>query len=270
MAKHYKDFNKEVKDMLTKNYETPGEWKIENKTKCKEDKTFWINPKADKKGISADVEFNYADFDLKSKTNVTASNIAPKVTYEKSGHKVEVGVDKLAADAAYTVEYEGTLAGFKIHDKLTKKDLTCGVGYKVAPHCQVGAAVTIGLAKGVSLSSWSAGTRYLDDAGRQLTVSTKDLKSYTTGVIYPLPDVAMFKKVKLAAQVDCHHGGATWMAGVEFPCVLKPCEGTWKLKINEKYEASVAFILKMNDNWKMALSSSFADCCKIGASFTRE
>lgn len=267
MAKHFKDFNKEVKDFLTKNYEKSGEWKIENKTKCTEDKTLWVNPKADAKGISVDVEFNVKEYNIKTKTNVSNGKVAPKVTYECCDHKVDVGVDKLASDAKYEVEYEGTVAGAKLYDKLTPKDFTCGVGYKVAKFCQVGASATIALPS-PKLSTYSFGARYLDDDGRQLTLLAKDLKHYTTGAIFPLPEIAGVK-AKLGAQVDCGHKEFTYAVGLEFPCLLVK-DATWKLKVNEKMEASAALLLKLNDKWKAAISTTCAECCKFGVSFTRE
>ena len=255
----YKDFNKDVKDLLTKNFSEEGKWKVETKFKGGKD-TLFVNPQGTNAGLSVDVEYNPSCCGAKVKVNVAPKN-ALKLTasYEDKGHKVEVVTDK---DLAYEVSYEGKVAGFALNDKLTGKEVDAGVSYGVAKHCQVGAGVTFGL-KDSSLK-WSAGARYAD-AGRLVTLQTFQLQKYLTGVYLPL--TVLGKKATVGAQVDCGHNAFAVTAGLEIPCILFP-NNNLRVRVTDKLAWAAAYIAKFPNSWKAAISVDSK--LNPGITFTQE
>lgn len=254
----YKDFNKDVKDLLTKNYTDAGKWKVESKFKGAKDQLF-INPQATNNGATLDVEYQTSACPTKVKLNVNpALDATVTVTYEDKGHKVEVSTNK---DLAYEVAYELKYQQFRFNDKLTTKAVESGVAFSVAPHCQVGGGITYGLKD--SKLSWSAGVRY-SDAGRLVSVVTNQLKTYTTGLLVPF--TVANRKVTAAAQVDC---GSKFTAtvGVETGCVFCPAS-TARVRVNNEGKWAFAHITKLPDNWKAAISIDAA--LKPGLTLTRE
>jgi len=256
---YYKDFNKDIKDLLTKNYIDGGKWKIESKFKGPKD-TLFINPQGGNSGVSADIEYNPSSCGAKLKLNVNPA-LAWKLTasFEEKGHKVEVVTDK---DLSYEVSYDGKVAGFAISEKLTTKEIDSGIAYAVAKHCSVGAGATVSL-KDNSLK-WSAGARY-SDAGRLFTVQTVQLQKYLTGVSLPLTVAG--KKFTAAAQVECAKGTFGATVGIDHPCCLVP-GAVARVRVTDKLAWAVAYLVKLPDNWKAAISIDAS--LKPGLTLTHE
>lgn len=114
MATVYKDFGKEVKDILTKNVAEGKEadkklggfplpiWKVESKLKTGKDKCVVVNPIADKNGVTAAVEFTadcvvpgVAGKLVLADGGVTAWS--PTLSYSCCGRKLEVTTKDLVA-----------------------------------------------------------------------------------------------------------------------------------------------------------------------------
>lgn len=256
----YKDYNKDVKDLLTKNYGTA--WKIETKFKGAE-QTVFINPGATSKGVTVDVQYNMKPF--KTVTTVDdKGGVKPKVTYEKDGHKVEAWVDRTKA---FEVAYEGKFPGdVMVHDKLTAKAADAYVSAKYQQF-SVGGGLCYNIEKS-TLKSWGAGLHYADK-GIVANLTTEALKTYTTGVLFPL--TISGQKFSFAAQTICGHDKFEWAVGTEGDCFL--IKGAkFRARIDNTLKVAFAHIDKLSDCWKAATSVEIAskDSVKVGVTFTRE
>lgn len=271
MAKQFKDFNKEAKDLLTKNYPAAGTWKIEAKEKGG-DRTFVLSPTADWKGASkaslaVDIDYNMKEYALKTKTNVNANgNVKPKVTYDCCpGHKIEATLNSLSADSDFEITYEGAVAGALVYDKVTKTQAEAQLAYPVGP-VVVGASVVFAYEKG--LKSWGVGARYSD---KMFTASlvTKDLKTYTTAVYAPLSISG--NKILVGAQVDCGHNKCDVTVGAE--ANLACCCGIdakLRVKATQAGAVSLSVIRKFVNNWTATIAVEVKDVTKFGVQLTRE
>jgi hypothetical protein len=256
----FKDFNKETNDLLTKNYSKPGAWKVESKFKGPKDQLF-VNPNASNDGVNVDFQYNLGCCPTKVKINVTPDlKSKATVTYEEKGHKVEFSHN--CKFDAYELTYEGNIAGVSVYDKLDKDSVEASAALGVAKNCSVGAAVTYARANGAI--SWSAGARYAE-AGRFVSIVTNALKTYTTGVSSPLK-VAFFNGT-VGAQVNCMKGGFTGTFGAETQCILFE-KNALRVKVDNKLSWAVAYVVKLVDNWKLAVSVDAA--LKPGLQLTRE
>ena len=260
----YKDFNKDVKDLLTKNYMDAGKWKVEAKFKAGKD-TLYVNPQAamNKAGtdLTVDVHYNLGCCPVKTKTKVTPDGgVKPTITYEKDGHKVEVSATKAIND--YEISYEGKFGNFAVHDKLTKNVAEGFVSTVVAPHCQAGGGISYNIGSGAL--SWTIGARY-SNAGYLYNLVVKDLKTFVTGVGAPVTVAG--QKVKVAAQFDCAHKSFKWVAGLELNCPMFP-KNAARVRVNQDLKAAVAYIVPLTERVKAAISVN-ADM-KPGVHFTLE
>ena len=265
MAKMFKDFNKDVKDLLTKNYTPTGTWKMESKMKGTKNSII-VNPKADAKGVNVDVEFKCPLTGLDTKTNINHKGVVnPKLTYKANGHKVEVAMADLKLDAGLaSVVYEGTVAGIVIYDKVTTKALEAGASYQVVPQVAVGGQIVVD-AKKQELKDYQLGLLYADK-GYVVALTTKNLKTFTSGALAPFSFGDY--KAKAAVQVDCGKGKATGKVGLE--CNVCPCVQI-KISATNAGEVAMAFVHKFSTGWKAATTMELHHCwCKLGLSLTLE
>lgn len=259
MATFYKDFNKEVKDLLTKNFQQVETWQIETKNKGP-DATIFVNPQANNHGVSVDVEWNNKAAGVETKTRVDSKgNVKPKVTYKTGDHKVEASIDRALK---YEVVYEGKFGKLAVNDKLTPSEAEAAFSFAVAPHCFVGASVAYNISK--ATLHWSAGTRWSNN-GILFDVVTHDLKTYTTGLLAPLTVAG--KKITFAGQVACTKGEAHEKVGVELPCILF-AGNTLKAHVDSSFKYALTYIAKLPGGWKSALTVDSS--LKYGVLFQRE
>lgn len=256
----YKDFNKDVKDLLTKNFADAGKWKVESKFKGPKD-TLFINPQATNNGANVDVEYAPSCCGAKVKVNVTPdSSFKLTTTYEDKGHKVEASYAK---SGEWDVTYDGKIEKIAITEKVSAKAVESAVSYATCAKSNVGVSVSYPLTKDGALS-WTAGARYAD-AGRLVSIVTDKLKTYTTGVA--LPVTILGGKSTVGAQFDCSKGSFGAQVGVETPCILFP-KNTLKVRVNKDLKWAATYITKLPDSWKAALS--FDAQLKPGLTLTRE
>ena len=243
---YYKDFSKDIKDLLTKNYTDAGIWKADAKQKGPKDALFANLSGSSQSGLSLDAEYNPSCCGAKVKvTTNPKKDVKVTASYEEKGHKVEVIADQALN---YEVSYEGKIAGVAINEKLTSKLLDSGVSYAVAKNCQVGAGATFAI-KDSSLK-WSLGARYAE-AGRLVTLQTNQLQKYLTGVSIPVTVAG--KKTTIAAQVECGQNAFAATAGLELPCVLVPGNAV-RVRVTDKLSWAVAYIAKLPNNLKAAVT----------------
>lgn len=243
MAPLFKDFAKDAKDLVEKNYTDAGAWKVESKYKGGDCDVF-INPQVSHGEVSVDVEYNCKTYGLKTKTSVSKKGFDPTVTYEKDGHKVEVVVHK------HEVSYEFKSGALTVNDKLSAAAVSAGVAYDVAAGVTVGAEVEYDL-KGHALQSWSAGALYKSTLFTA-AVTTRALKHYVTGVVVPV-DVAAIPNLKFVVFSDCSHTGTKVNVGTEFGCPFGT-GFTLRAKVDKSLKVSFAAIRKFADGWKAAFS----------------
>lgn len=262
MPVQYKDFDKDVKDLLNKQYGSA--WKIESKFKGPKD-SVWINPMADSKGVTVDVEYDCSKTGLKLKASVNPElTVKPKVTYEVGGNKVEVSTQSDVRNLDYEVNYELKEKGFAASANLTKKAVKASAVVSVAHHCVVGADVTHDLS-GKNALGYTLGSRY-NAKGTILNASTSAFKSFSVGVYKGL-NIAN-KNVTTGAIVT--YPNPKIQVGAEMPCLICPDQQV-KFRINSDLQYAVAVIRKFGDNWKAALSwESTSKCCQFGLQLTRE
>jgi hypothetical protein len=272
-AKQFKDFNKEAKDLLTKNFPVPGTWKIETKGKGGNREvilstTSEFSEKT--KNVNVDVEYNMKEYKLKTKTNINAEGkIKPKVTYELApGHKVEATLQSLQADADFELTYEGEYQGAVFYDRVSKRDAEFQFAYPVGA-ITVGAGIAYGFAKGQT--TWSVGARFADRNFTAVAMTT-DLKKYSAGVYAPV--VVNKWLVKLAAQADyTADKGVKGLVGFEAPIdavAVFPRASTIRVRVANDLSSSISLILKLAANWTAALSINHTDITKVGVQLTLE
>lgn len=259
MPPQFKDFNKDVKDLLTKNHVALGEWKLESKFKGP-DAQLYINPQVVKGHMTVDLEFGMKEHGAKAKVSVGQSKLLEQavVTWEKQGHKVE-------ATTKGELTYELQRGQFAMLDKLTKSRLEAAASWQCCSPAVLGASAAYDYQSN-ALAAYAVGFRYVQ---APYTVNvTADLKEkkFTTGAVIPI------EKVKTAIQADCKVSGeATVTAGAQFTCPFGNVITVKATKLpNHAVEASVNILRKFADGWKAALTLTTKDYKKIGVYVVRE
>jgi hypothetical protein len=254
---YYKDFNKEPKDLLTKNFQDAAKWKVESKFKGPKD-TVYVNPQASNDGVNVDVEYNLSSCPTKLKLNVNPDLKAKLTTTYEGFGKLEASVTD-ALD--YEVSFENKFGDISVNDKLTKKAFEAGLAFAAAKFCSVGAGIVYNLEK--SALAWSAGARY-SQKGLIVDVVTNNLQTYTTGV--QVQQKVAGKDLTVAAQVDCGKG-FKGTVGVEMACILC-AKNTVRIRVDNSMKWALVYIAKLSDNWKAAVSVDAK--LKPGVLLTRE
>lgn len=255
----FKDFRKDVKDLLTKNYTDAGTWKLESKFKGPKD-TVFINPQAGPKGVALDVEYTLSACPTKLKLNLTpACDAKLTATYDEKGQKAEVVVEKTGA---FEAVLEGKVATASINTKFTAKAAEFGVAVPTISNLALGAGATYAFAG--SAVNWTAGARW-SDSRFTLSVLTAGLKTYTTSLLVPVA-IQGFKET-LAAEVECGGGNFKWTVGADMACIL--CnKNTLRLRVDNNFKWALAYVAKFADGWKAAVTVDAA--LKPGLTLTHE
>ena len=257
----FKDFNKETKDLLTKNYMGAGKWKLESKVKGANDQLF-INPAATNDGITVDAEYKTSQYPVAIKTTFTPTAVKKTtVTYtDKAYGKFEVATD--CKFDAPEFSYETIFKGVSITEKITKKASEALVAYAPIPALTVGAAINYAFDSKAIKST--LGARYsCKECGIVANATTNDFKAFTAGAIYNV-DVKGTKG-QVAAQVDYSKAaGAKVAFGGETGCqFIKGNSLRFRVDTDKKFTA--AYIAKLK-TWTAALT--IHQNLKFGATFT--
>jgi hypothetical protein len=264
-----KDFNKSSKDMLTKNFQAGGAWKVESKLKPAQ-KEITINPVADTKSVVVNVEWADKSLGLTSKVAVSPDmTIVPTITYTKNGHKVE---SKLAKN--FEVTYEGALAGLALYAKVNQKAVSDAVSYKVNDALTVGVSSDFSVAE-KKISGYAVAVQYkMPVVSKPLVTLSTNFKKFDLSATAALPVIVKGKNVMgtVAASIDLAKFKASKEiaidAAVESKCLFVP-GATIKAKINNKLDAAIAYVVDTGA-WKVALSSALSKKPQVGLLVTRE
>lgn len=255
----FKDYGKEVKDLLSKNYQSAGAWKLESKTKGKPGQLI-VNPNASNDGINADFEYKLTDYPASFKVNLNPkfeTKLTTTYTRPDIG-KIEATVD---SERAVTTAYEGKHGKVAVNATGTKSAVSGGLSFGANENLALGAGATYNIDS--RAINWTAGARYFQD-GAIAAVTTADLKTYQTSVQYPFKFSDYSGTV--AASVECGSGKFAATAGLEIPCVLiKGNRVRVRVNNNRKWAASYIYDLK---NW--TASVTIDDSLKPGLLFTYE
>lgn len=278
----FKDYNKETKDLLTKNTAegkkaAPGQfpstiWKVESKLKPTSANPVVVNPIGDEKGVTANVEFIVDQVPgLKGKLTLKPNECPtkPTVTYGFSGKKVEASLDSCKSIGGYEVTYEDKQKAYALIAKLDSKKVNAETSIPVASGVEVGVSVDLALAtKAVSVSG---GVRYQCCKNTIFNLTTAQGNKFVLGATAPIPGVELAgKNVTAAVQVDFERSKnafdlAAGFAGQVPSC---PCNSSFKFKINKNLAMSFSHFVELA-GWKVASTFDVKDK-KVGVVVTRE
>lgn len=267
MSVFYKDFSKEAKDLLTKNTaEGKGEapagfapltWKVESKLKPKKDVNHGvvINPVADEKGMTANVELlcpfgTGAVIKFNVKRDVCQTK--PTVTYEFGSRKVEASLATVCNFGEFELVYEDKQPAYTVVAKLTPTTLTVEDSFPVVSNVVLGCGLETPL-KGFNFAKWTAGVRWKCCADAVVSVTTKAAKSFNFACVCAVPGVQLAgKNVQSALQVDYDLAKKAVKATLGFAGACVMCPGaTWKVKLDSALNVSLSHAIDVQ-GWKIA------------------
>lgn len=276
MATLYKDYNKDIKDLLTKNHCTPGEWKIENKAKATKG-NYAIGTTSNARGeVSVDVEGLTVDGICYGKLTLTPkalNDVKATVRLENyQGHKVEGIVQKKGNsmnNVSFEVNHETlqpVLNGrVRVHDKVTDKAVDLGLSMAAADGVQVGCGASYNIK--AQSCSWSLGCRAAATKTTTVALQTTTLKNLdawvmTTAPIHPkfTPRVAVNVKYNVASKAVESSVGAEWSCQV--------IQGnTAKARIDQNMKWLLSYVAALRGGWTLVVS--FDAQMKAGLTLTR-
>ena len=277
----FKDYNKETKDLLTKNTAegkkaAPGQFpsaigKVESKLKPSSSTPIVINPVGDEKGVSANLEFIVSQVPgLKGKMTLKPETCAkPTFTYEFSGKKVEASLDSFKSLGGYEVTFEDKQKAYALIAKLDSKKVNAEASAPVAAGVEAGVSVDYALAE--KRVSWSAGARYQCCKNTVVNVTTAAGAKFTLGATSPIPGFELAgKNVSAAVQVDFDRVKSSFdlVAGVAGQLPGCPMNSSFKFKINKNLAMNFAHFVELA-GWKVASTFDVKER-KVGVVLTRE
>lgn len=290
----YKDFNKETKDLLTKNTaegKAPplgaakdGEkaqpkkgqfneviWKVESKLKATKENPIVINPVGDIKGVTANVEFVVPQVDgLKGKLAAKPSECPkPTITYEFGNRKVEVSTNACNTVQGYEVTYEDKQKAYNAIVKLDAKKVSVEASVPVAAGIEGGVQVDYNLSdKSVA---WGGGARYQCCKNTVFNLTTANAAKFTLGATTVIPGFQLAgKNVTGAVQIDFAraNNAVDVVAGIAGQVPMCPLNSSFKFKVNKSLAISFSHFAEIL-GWKIASSFDVKEK-KLGVVFTRE
>lgn len=257
----FKDFHKETSDLLSKFHMGAGKWKVESKLKGAKD-TIFVNPTATNDGVTADVEYKMSAQPVAIKATVAPAGIKKvTATYDQGFQKFEVATD-LKCDAP-EISYERKNAQFTTNEKITKKAVEAFASFKATDFLFVGAGASYTYS--TKAISYQIRARFAQK-GLIADVATADLKSFTTGVSYPL--LVAGKKVSTAAEAiyNVDKKDLKITTGAETSCHFFG-KNSLRVKVDSKKNASVAYIARL-PGWTAAVSAT--QNCQFGLNLVLE
>lgn len=268
----YKDLGKDAKDVLTKDYSTCGEWKVEHKSKAKKG-DYVINPVASNDGkVRIDVEGMLMN-GVQVKVDMTPEDLKglkAAVTYVYRGNKLEGSLARSGDNARYELTHStsSVMGGMvSVFDKFNNDGAEIGVVAVSGPGVLVGGGATYGY-KGKDVR-WTAGCQAKMSMG-QVTLRTQAMETYTASVLgrvaispVMVPRIAAEfqfdpKRVKKAEDLKVK-------GGVEMGCPFIP-GNVLKARIDESKNWAVTYVAKLTGQWTAAITVDRN--CKTGVQLT--
>lgn len=276
MATLYKDFEKDSKDLLTKNFNKSGEWKIENKAKAAKG-TYAVGTTSNARGdVSVDIEGLTADGACYGKLTVTPKELHDfKATVRAEnlqGHKIEGILTQKGQsfpNFSFEVNHETLkpLANgrLRMHDKVTEKALEMGLSIVAGNGVHLGCGAAYDFKAGSI--GWTAGCRAAATKNTTVTVQTKALRDVSANVLTTAPLHPKFQP-RVAANVSMDLQSNAWDGSLaaEWGCQVV-LGNTAKARVNKNLEWMVSYIAALKGGWTLTLS--FDKNLKAGVTLTR-
>lgn len=276
MTTLYKDFDKDSKDLLTKNFGKPGDWKVENKAKATKG-NYAVSTTSNARGeVSVDVEGLTADGACYGKLTVTPKELQDfKATIRAEniqGHKVEGVLTQKGpsfSHASIEVSHETlqplTSGRLRIHDKITQKSVELGLSMAAAQGVQVGCGATYDYKAGNC--AWTAGCRAAATERTTVTVQTKALRDVSVNVLTMAPLHPKFQP-RIAANVSMDLQSNAWDGAVAADWGCRVVLGNVaRARINKNMEWMLSYTAALTGGWTLTLS--FDKTMKTGVTLTR-
>lgn len=257
----FKDFHKETSDLLSKFHMGPGKWKVESKLKGAKD-TVFVNPTATNDSVSADVEYKMSAQPVSFKATVAPSGLKKvTATYDQGFQKFEVATD--VKGEAPELSYERKNSQFTTNEKITKKAVEAFASLKATDFLLVGAGASYTYA--TKAISYQIRARF-SQKGLIADLATADLKSFTTGVSYPVTVAGRKVSTAVEAIYNVDKKDLKITTGAETGCHFFP-KNSLRVKLDNKKNASVAYIARL-PGWTAAISAT--QNCQFGLNLVLE
>jgi hypothetical protein len=270
----FKDFNKDVKDLLTKyTAEAKGKvatgfaplaWKVESKLKTKAGAALVFNPVFDEASSKINAEFTLERFvpGVKGKLSLDRdlAKTKPTLTFEpEGGRKVEASVETFFDVAKYEIVYEDKQTAYTAIVKATPGVVAIEDSLPIpgVDGVVLGGSVELdytGAKDTKTLKSWAAGLRWAPSKTLAANVTTAALKTFTLGALFEIPEVKLEgKPIAAAAQVDfdAATNKVKAIVGISARTPLCPFGSSFKVKVDTALNVSLSYIADFT-NWKLS------------------
>ncbi|KPA74951.1 putative mitochondrial voltage-dependent anion-selective channel [Leptomonas pyrrhocoris] len=263
MATLYKDYSKDTKDLLTKNFSAAGDWKIENKAKATKG-NYAVGTASNARGdVTVDVEGLTADGACYGKLSLTPKELhdikASLRAENYRGNKVEAILTKKGAslkDFSFEVNHETLqpLANgrLRVNDKVTDKAVELGLSIAAVDGVQLGCGATYNFK--AQTCNWSAACRAAANKSTTVTLQTEALRNVEARVLTTAALHPRFQP-RVAANVSYDVSSKVWdgALGAEWGCSVI-AGNTSKARVNRKLEWMVSYVAALQGGWTLTLS----------------
>ncbi|KAK7199010.1 voltage-dependent anion-selective channel [Novymonas esmeraldas] len=263
MATLYKDFSKDSKDLLTKNFTNGGDWKIENKAKAAKGDYAVATTSTARGDVTVEVEGLTRDGAAYGKLSFTPKDLNDVKATVRAENFMNYRIEAIIAHKGATLSdttielNSQTVKPFangrvSVHDKLTQRALEVALSVAAVEGVQLGCGTKYDL-KSQTLG-WTAGCRLAARNGIIVTAQTDQLRSYTADVIARAALHPKFQP-RVAAAVTLDPQTSAWDGSLALEWGCQVIQGnTAKARLNKKLEWAVSYIANLNGGWSLALS----------------
>ena len=246
----FKDFNKEVKDLFTKNFQDPGQWKLESKFKGPKDQLY-INPQASNDRLSVDLQYSSKKNDLSAAVRVDSNSSlgSAKVVHEQNNRMTELAwlpSSSPSTTADIHLNYHFTHPVLSVQSTSLLSDyLSSTVGLT----CRVEERVLAGLS--VNFDPFRSGLKDYTVAlmfKERYTVTASPLSGYGLSFLHPL-----CAKANALVQLSLRRGNKVdGEVGVNF---VSRCGGCGVAKVSiPALDVALNLAKPMSDGWLVAVT----------------
>jgi hypothetical protein len=281
MATLFKDFDREVNDLLTKNVKAPGTWGLETKNKPL-DRQIVVNPKYDSKAVSAsdnglalEVLFNDDKNKLETTTKIHSNlQVDPKVVYKGiSCQRFEVSTVNAAelCPGNLTAEYQGNSndKGAAWNLLYSQRSFKAGLTACIPnTPLQIGGTACFCL-ESKSISGWAVGAR--GNSAKHSVTGAVTLANDKVGLTamhsHTIKD--MHVKFGAAVNVACANKAVCVKAAAEFEDPFKIVDLV-RVMCTNSCAVTVTVAKTVANNWTAYLTVAKGPCFNVGVSIVHE
>ncbi|CAC9437956.1 putative voltage-dependent anion-selective channel [Leishmania infantum JPCM5] len=276
MTTLFKDYNKGTTDLLTKNFSSCGEWKVESKGKAPRGAYALTTTSNTHGSVNVDIEgltdsgayygkLTFASRDLTDvKVTVRAEDFDNHRVEAIIGHK-----GPALCDISVEVNHQTMrpIAGgrLSINDKFTQKAVELALSMATVDGVQVGCGTKYDLKS--QTIDWTAACRLEAKNGLVLTAQTNRLLDLTASMVSKAPLHPKFQPC-VAATMTTNPQSMTWdgSMAVEWGCQVI-LGNTAKVRVNKNLDWIASYIANLRGGWTLVLSID--KTMKAGLTLTR-